>query len=46
VLNLLIIFFLILGPNILTFESTYECINLLIKLEISKNISIDHDIPF
>jgi hypothetical protein len=39
-------FFLILGPSHLTFESAYQCIHLLIKLEISKNRSINHDIPF
>jgi hypothetical protein len=33
--------------SLLTFESAYECIHLLIKLEISNNRrGIDHDIPF
>jgi hypothetical protein len=43
---LLSFFFLILGPSLLTFEPAYQCIHLLIKLEISKNRSIFYDIPF
>jgi hypothetical protein len=39
-------FFLILRPSLLTFEFfSYECLHLVIKLEISKkNRTIDHDI--
>jgi hypothetical protein len=39
-------FYLILGFPLLTFEYTYECLHLLIKLEISKNRRIHHDLPF
>jgi hypothetical protein len=37
-------YFLILRSSLLTFELAYECLHLVIKLEISKNRSIDHDI--